>query len=68
MNLGTSYATETNRQPGSSLSRWWIMPRLEAKVINYSTILDDNPVDGYLNGDGSPGLTTMILSSKETSR
>ena len=56
LNLGTSYATETNRQPGSSLKPLVdYAPGLEAKVINYSTILDDNPVDGYLNGDGSPG-------------
>ena len=47
LNLGTSYATETNRQPGSSLKPLVdYAPGLEAKVINYSTILDDNPVDG----------------------
>lgn len=56
LNLGTSYATETNRQPGSAIKPLLdYAPALEAKQIHYSTLLDDNPVEGYLNGDGTPG-------------
>lgn len=50
-----SYATDSQRQPGSSIKPIASYgPAIDMGVINYSTILPDEPVDNYF-GPGKPG-------------
>ncbi|WP_085834187.1 transglycosylase domain-containing protein [Clostridium merdae] len=50
-----SYATDSQRQPGSSIKPIASYgPAIDMGVINYSSILPDEPVDNYF-GPGKPG-------------
>lgn len=50
-----SYATDSQRQPGSSIKPIASYgPAIDAGVINYSSILPDEPVDNYF-ASGKPG-------------
>lgn len=64
-----NYATQTTRQPGSSLKPLAVYgPSLQAGLINYSTIFDDSPYEYREDGTGWPknspagykGLTPVI--------
>ena len=50
-----SYATDSQRQPGSSIKPIAVYgPAVEMGKINYSSILPDEPIDNYF-GPGKPG-------------
>ena len=54
-NRWLNYATETTRQPGSSFKPISVYATaLEGRYVNYSTMLEDQPIEDYF-GEGEPG-------------
>lgn len=54
-NLVTSYAMQEPQQSGSSYKPIGVYaPAMDAGLINYSSLINDQPVDNYANGNPGP--------------
>ncbi len=59
-NLVLNHATQTTRQPGSSIKPLSVYSLgIESGVINYSSMVDDNPLPDYY-GPGEPGPQNYV--------